>query len=71
MRGRYYDTFMQQFISRDPQEALSGQPYVYAGANPVNFSDPTGSLPSYSSMFQTADEGVPGEHDGPVVGLKR
>jgi RHS repeat-associated protein len=69
MRGRYYDTFTQQFISRDPQEALSGQPYVYAGGNPVNFSDPTGSLPSLSSMFQTADDGVPGPDDDQQVAV--
>ena len=42
---------------------------MYAGANPVNFSDPTGSLPSFSSMFQLADDGVPGpDDDQQVVG---
>jgi hypothetical protein len=42
MRARYYDAVAQQFISRDPLEGVSGQPYVYAGGNPVNATDPTG-----------------------------
>ncbi|HEY0069701.1 MAG TPA: RHS repeat-associated core domain-containing protein [Chloroflexia bacterium] len=45
MRARYYDPATQQFISRDPSVALSGQPYVYAGASPLNASDPTGRFP--------------------------
>ncbi len=47
LRARYYDPTTQQFISRDPASAGggSGQPYTYAGGNPVNFADPTGNWP--------------------------
>jgi uncharacterized protein RhaS with RHS repeats len=45
MRARYYDPATEQFISRDPQEATTGQPYVYANRNPINFVDPHGALP--------------------------
>jgi hypothetical protein len=31
-----------QFISRDPLEALTQQPYSYANDNPLNGTDPTG-----------------------------
>jgi len=44
LRARYYDPTTAQFISRDPLAALTGQPYAYAGANPLNASDPSGQL---------------------------
>lgn len=44
MRARYYDPATQQFISRDPLVGVSGQPYVYAGSNPVNAVDPGGQF---------------------------
>jgi RHS repeat-associated protein len=44
MRARYYDPATQQFISRDPLVGVSGQPYVYAGGNPVNAVDPGGQF---------------------------
>jgi RHS repeat-associated protein len=47
MRARYYDPATQQFISKDPMVGMSGQPYVYAGANPVNAVDPTGNFWDY------------------------
>jgi RHS repeat-associated protein len=46
LRGRYYDPATQQFISRDPLEASTGQPYAYACGNPVNYADPAGGLPT-------------------------
>ena len=45
MRARYYDPETQQFISRDPSVGATGQPYSYAGGNPVNATDPTGHFP--------------------------
>ncbi len=45
MRARYYDPETQQFISRDPSVWVTGQPYSYAGGNPVNATDPTGHFP--------------------------
>jgi hypothetical protein len=31
-----------QFLTRDPIEAITREPYAYAGNNPANFTDPTG-----------------------------
>jgi|GEM_PF-2757726 len=42
LRARYYDPATELFISRDPLEQKTGQPYVYAYGNPVNFVDPAG-----------------------------
>jgi RHS repeat-associated protein len=39
---RYYDPATGQFLSVDPDVAVTGQPYAYAGADPVNESDPSG-----------------------------
>jgi filamentous hemagglutinin len=57
MRSHYYDAETQQFISRDPTTAANAyqHPYVYAGGNPVNFSDVTGAFPWPSSLFQTQE----------------
>ena len=40
--GRYYDPATGQFLSVDPLVAETGQPYAYAGSDPVNESDPNG-----------------------------
>jgi RHS repeat-associated protein len=44
LRAREYDPATAQFLSRDPLAAISGEPYSYAGDNPLNNSDPTGLL---------------------------
>ena len=53
LRARYYDPAVGRFISRDPFGGRTGSPvsmhrYLYANADPVNYSDPTGleGLPS-------------------------
>ena len=33
------------FLTRDPVESLTGQPYAYAANNPLNYSDPFGLAP--------------------------
>ena len=44
MRNRYYLPAIGRFISRDPSGLGGGtNMYAYAGDDPVNFSDPTGS----------------------------
>jgi RHS repeat-associated protein len=42
LRARTYDPVTAQFLSVDPLLAETGEPYVYAGDNPVNRSDPSG-----------------------------
>lgn len=42
LRARFYDPGTAQFLTRDPIELLTGQPYVYAFNNPLQFGDPTG-----------------------------
>jgi RHS repeat-associated protein len=42
LRARYYDPSTGQFLTRDPLEAQTRQPYSYAGDNPTNYTDPTG-----------------------------
>jgi RHS repeat-associated protein len=42
LRARYYDPATGQFLSRDPIETLTREPYGYVGGNPLNGTDPTG-----------------------------
>jgi RHS repeat-associated protein len=44
LRARFYDPITAQFLSRDPVEALTGQPYNYGLANPLQYSDPSGKF---------------------------
>jgi RHS repeat-associated protein len=64
MRARVYDPATAQFLSVDPLDAISGEPYRYAEDNPFNASDPTGllfgiNLPSWNE----AGEAVAGWGD--------
>lgn len=42
LRARYYDPSTAQFLTRDPIEAITREPYGYAGNDPINRIDPTG-----------------------------
>jgi RHS repeat-associated protein len=42
LRARMYDPRTGQFLSRDPIEAVTRQPYSYAQSSPTNNTDPTG-----------------------------
>jgi len=42
LRARYYDPTTNQFLTRDPLVATTGQPYAYAAADPLNLADPSG-----------------------------
>lgn len=42
LRARYYDPGTGVFITRDPIEAQTREPYGYVGGNPLNATDPAG-----------------------------
>jgi hypothetical protein len=41
---RYYDPVTGQFLTVDPDVAESGQPYAFTGDDPLNATDPLGSI---------------------------
>jgi RHS repeat-associated protein len=55
LRAREYDPSTAQFLSVDPLEALTGEPYAYAEDNPLNRGDATGlsSWNPFSESFWT------------------
>jgi RHS repeat-associated protein len=42
--NRYYDPTTDEFLSIDPDVALTDQPYLYTGDDPLNLNDPLGDL---------------------------
>ncbi len=44
LRARNYDPATGQFLSVDPLEAISGEPYSYAGDSPTTYGDSLGLL---------------------------
>jgi RHS repeat-associated protein len=65
MRARTYDPATGQFLSPDPLEAITGEPYNYAGDDPVNRSDPSGlvfGIPGTPSLEEIG-EGIAGWGD--------
>jgi RHS repeat-associated protein len=46
LQARYYNPAIAQFLTRDPLEAITGQPYTYADGDPINLADPSGLLDS-------------------------
>jgi RHS repeat-associated protein len=55
LRARSYDPATAQFLSRDPLVPLTKQPYVYAGDNPLNATDPSGLASSQSDSAYGQD----------------
>lgn len=45
LRSRWYDPVSANFLTRDPIEFSTGQPYTYANNNPIDYTDPTGQCP--------------------------
>ena len=64
LRARYYEPATGQFLSRDPAEDATLQPYAYAGNNPANATDPTGL-----SLLSTISDAAAGSLDGLTGGL--
>jgi RHS repeat-associated protein len=44
LRARFYDPSTAQFLTRDPLEGLTREPYAYASDDPLNLTDPSGEL---------------------------
>lgn len=65
LRARTYDPATAQFLSSDPLKAITGEPYAYAGDNPLNASDPTGLIFGISGTpsWEELGEGVAGWGD--------
>ena len=40
--NRYYDSVTDEFMSIDPEIAITNQPYVFTNDNPLNLEDPVG-----------------------------
>jgi RHS repeat-associated protein len=75
--ARYYDTGLGRFISTDPELDASNpaqfNAYVYAGNNPVTFSDPSGlswwsSIKSGASKATRAVGGFVKKYQAEIVG---
>jgi RHS repeat-associated protein len=70
MRARTYDPATAQFLTQDPLEAITGEPYSYAGDNPPNHSDPTGLFLGIPGTPSTGEiVGAIGEHFGQIVAV--
>jgi RHS repeat-associated protein len=54
MRARYYDPTAGRFLNVDPMTDQGEHPYTYAGADPVNGHDPTGTQDVLESSFALA-----------------
>jgi RHS repeat-associated protein len=70
LRARVYDPTTAQFLSSDPLKAITGEPYAYAGDNPLNASDPTGLIFGISGTpsWEELGEGVAGWGDALTFG---
>jgi RHS repeat-associated protein len=64
LRARYYDPTTGQFLSRDPLESSTLQPYSYADNNPTNATDPSGL-----SVWSFASDTAAGALDAASGGL--
>jgi RHS repeat-associated protein len=61
LRARVYDPATAQFLSSDPLKAITGEPYAYAGDNPLTYGDPAGL--SFGSFLDEVGEGIAGWGD--------
>lgn len=57
LRARYYDPATAQFLTRDPIEDFTGDPYGYANGNPIMNTDPSGLWAAGITLGLHADIG--------------
>ena len=55
LNNRHYNPTTGTFISVDPLVTMTGQPYIYGGANPITYSDPSGLCIVPGSFYVAAD----------------
>ena len=55
---RYYDPATDQFVSVDPALAVTGTPYSYAAADPMNRTDPLGLCSIFGNCWSEAANDV-------------
>lgn len=73
LRARACDPATAQFLSVDPLEAITGEPFIYALDNPVNYSNPSGlifDIPGTPS-WEEVGEGVVGWGDAITFGATK
>jgi len=64
LRARHYDPAMGRFLTRDTwggndNNSITMNKWVYANANPINYTDPTGNCSwTYKNRIKTAEENV-------------
>jgi RHS repeat-associated protein len=68
LRARFYDPGTGQFLSRDPLQALTREPYAYAADNPANLVDPEGQEVAVPAIGGTAGSACGGTWEVPGVG---
>ena len=56
LRARLYDPVTAQFLTRDPLQPFTLQPYAYAAFDPLNAWDPTGKIWLLSGVTQWFDD---------------
>jgi len=70
LRARYHDPTTSQFLSPDPLQDTTGQPYSYANNDPINNTDPTGQLSwsDVSDFSAGALDGLSGGYSTKLAG---
>jgi RHS repeat-associated protein len=71
LRARYTDPATGQFLTRDPLAAVTGQPYAYAGDDPLAATDPSGllSLQQLATAYVGLVDGVTLDSTSDIRGI--
>lgn len=71
LRARVYDPATGQFLTRDPAEELTREPFGYAAGDPANRADPRGLGPCLGGFLfcDESDDPCSSVASGPMLGL--